>query len=102
MLFPFHMKTNLLFLMGLLHSTFCRQSVLPLCPGIGIILMYCLFPLHLKLIKETEDVGRGREGDGGGQGTKTNPRRFLTLGSALLQPSLTVNHGDTARQADVR
>lgn len=47
----------------------------------------------------------GSEGEEGGQGMKTNPRRFLTVGSALQgpirapmqksQPSLTVQHGDT-------
>lgn len=36
---PFHMKTNLLFLMGPLHSTFCRHSAVPRRPGIGRILM---------------------------------------------------------------
>lgn len=53
----------------------------------------------------------GNEGEGGRQGMKTNPRRFLTLSSALRgpirvpmqksQPSLTVHHGDTTRQVDV-
>lgn len=28
----------------------------------------------------------GSEGEGGGQGMKTNPHRFLTLGSALQGP----------------
>lgn len=80
MISPFHMKTNLLFLMGLLHSTFCRHSALPRHPGIARILMYCLFLPHIKLIKEPEEVKRKKEEED--EREEMNLCSFLTLGSA--------------------
>lgn len=53
--------------------------------------MQRLFLPRAKLIKETEDVVMKKEDRGGGEGKgrggwlETNPRSFLTLGSALAR-----------------